>query len=192
MIRKNIDLLNFISNLKEEEHLYFIEENCTSKTIIAQQDTRTKWVYIIKQGIAKCSLNDDNGNEFIQEFFSEGMKFGELEVFNNKAIYCAMIAITNVVYYKISHENFTALLNSNKTFNTIVLKSLVTKLSEKGPRFAFQQNRTIKDNIFKLFQEFPTVLNIIPKQDIANYLGITLRSLNRSLNDLQIVKPETE
>ncbi len=187
MIRKNIDLLNFISNLKEEESLSFMKENCVSKTIIAQQDTRTNWVYIIKQGIAKCSLSDENGTEFIQEFFSEGMKFGELEVFNNQPIYCSMIAITDVVYYKISHQNFQFLLNTNKIFNKIVLEALVTKLSKKGPRFAFQQNRTIKDNILKLFKEFPTILKEIPKQDIANYLGITLRSLNRSLNDLQIV-----
>lgn len=184
MIRTNNELLSYIDNLRPKHKSCFTEENYNEKTVIAEQDIRTNWVYVIKEGIAKCSLMSEDGKEFIQDIFGEGMKFGELEVFNKKPIYCSMIAITNVIVYKINHQNFHYLLDTDKKFTSIVIQSLVSKISSKGPRFAFQHHKTIKENIQKLLIDFPDVIDKIPKQDIANYLGINLRSFNRVLNEI--------
>lgn len=185
MIRTNNNLLSYINNLKTEYQSFFIEEHFDKKTVIAKEGSRIKWIYIIKEGITKCSLTNEEGKEFIQEFFGKGMKFGELEAINDKAIYCSMSSITKVVTYKISHKNFHLLLNEDAEFNHLVLLSLVTKISNKGPRFALQQQKTVKDNIDKLLVDFPDILNQIPKQDVANYLGITIRSFNRVLSEIK-------
>ena len=76
MIRKNADLLQYITEklLKESEDT-IIAQSFSSGEKIVDQKKRVFSVYIIKSGITKCYLTEDNGVDFIQEFFGEGEIF---------------------------------------------------------------------------------------------------------------------
>jgi len=185
MIRTNIDFLTYLKKLQLLHPHYFSIENYTSKEVILKDHKKYQSLYIIHKGIAKCYFTDENGKESIQEFFGEGMQFGELEVFNNQLSYCSTEAITDVEVFKISHQHYLELLENDAAFNRLVIQSMVAKISYKAPRLSFQQSYSIEQNILKLKELYPNYDAVFSKKDIADYLGITLRSLNRVLNSLR-------
>jgi CRP-like cAMP-binding protein len=185
MIIKDVDFLAYIELLHQKHSGYFLLEKYKTKEVILKQDKKYSSLYIIKSGIAKCYLSDENGKDFIQEFLGEGMEFGELEVFSGALSFCSIEAISSVDVYKMSHQHYNELLENDPIFNRLVLKALAKKIGYKAPRHSFQQSYSIEKNILKLKKSYPEYYDIIPKNDIANYLGITIRSLNRTLNSLK-------
>ncbi|MEH6705105.1 Crp/Fnr family transcriptional regulator [Galbibacter orientalis] len=186
MIRKNADLLQYITEklLKESEDT-IIAQSFSSGEKIVDQKKRVFSVYIIKSGITKCYLTEDNGVDFIQEFFGEGEIFGELEAINGEVSFCCIEAINAVEVYKIEASYFDQLLEKDITFNKHILKALSKKLTYTAVRHAYNQSHTLEDNLLRLIHQFPTLIDEISKQDIANYLGITPRSLNRVLSTIK-------
>jgi len=185
MIRTNNELLGYTTELNKLEIQKFIaEQSFVPKQKIIQQGKKVFYVYIIKSGIAKCYLTEENGKDFVQEFFGAGEIFGEIETINNNTSFCYIEAITEMKVYKIPQKHFHKLLENNMKFNQLVLKSLAAKIKYKALRHSFNQSHTIESNILRLENHLPEFSKIISKEDIANYLGITLRSLNRTLNIL--------
>ncbi len=182
MIRTNIELLEYIRSSKNSNH-YFIKEEVEKKQKIIKQNSHSAFGYIIKNGIAKCYLTDENGNDFIEEFFSEGELFGEIEIINNTNNICSVEAISEMTLYKISKTNFQFLLKNDQKFNDLIMKSFAKKIQEKATRHSHNQLNPIKSNLSRLQQSTSMFMEIISKNDIASYLGISLRSLNRILND---------
>lgn len=184
MIRTNKELLDYVSKHSDSEgiseQIFF-----PSQTII-EQGKRVNSVCIIKSGIAKCFLTEENGNDFVEEFFGEGEIVGEIEIINNHVSVCAISAITELVIYKISVNNFKHLLETDKLFNQLILKALSAKIRYKASRHAHNQLNDVEANLLRIKKEFPDMFNAIPKLDIANYLGVTVRSLNRVLSDLKV------
>ena len=185
MIRTDFKFLEYIHALNAKNADLFELKTYQPKDIILQQTKSYQHLFIINSGITKCYLSDENGKDFIQEFLSNGMEFGELEVFSGNLSYCSIEAITMVEVFKISHKNYNYLLENDPVFNRLILKSMANKIGYKAPRHSFQQANSIEDNILKLQKEYPNYDQLFSKIDIANYLGVTLRSLNRTLNGLK-------
>jgi CRP-like cAMP-binding protein len=187
MIRQNKELLNYVMKLHQSEaNNAVIEQTFTPKQQIIQHGKQVIYVCIFKSGITKCFLTEDNGKEFIEEFFGEGEIVGEIEVINDHLSVANIEAISDLVVYKIKKDTFNRLLESDKTFNHLILKALSSKIHYKAIRHSYNQSHPVESNLLRLRKDFPDFISAIPKQDIANYLGITLRSLNRTLNDLKV------
>ncbi|MBL6447342.1 Crp/Fnr family transcriptional regulator [Fulvivirga sp. 29W222] len=185
MVRINKDLLAFVSRLYETESFnHFFLENYSPKQSLIKQGKKVFSVFIIKSGIAKCYLSEDNGKDFIQEFFSDGEIFGEIETINEHLSFCSIEAITDLQVFEIKGDKFHKLLRSNSKFNELILKAFANKVKYKAIRHGYNQSHTIEDKLLRLMNEFPELLQHISKQDIANYLGVTARSLNRTLSDM--------
>ncbi|MBL4746625.1 MAG: Crp/Fnr family transcriptional regulator [Flavobacteriaceae bacterium] len=181
MIRTGPEFLTYIEVLRHKYPQYFIIEKYGSNEVILSQQKRYHSLYCIKTGITKCYLSDENGKEFIQEFLGEGVNFGELEFFSGHLSFCSIKTITNVEVYKISYQYYDFLLENDAVFNRLVLKSMALKIGFKAPRHSFQHSYSIEENIIRLQKIAPNYAKIFSKNDIANYLGVTLRSLNRAL-----------
>ena len=138
---------------------------------------------IVQENITRINLNDVN--DFVEEFFGEGEIIGEIEIINNHTSVCGISAITELSIYKISSDNFKHLLDKDKIFNQLILKALSAKIRYKASRHAHNQLNDVEANLLRIKKEFPEIFDAIPKLDIANYLGVTLRSLNRVLSDLK-------
>jgi CRP-like cAMP-binding protein len=184
MIRTNQELLDYVS--KNHNPAIISEQIFTPFQTVFEQGKRVNSVFIIKSGIAKCFLTDENGNDFVEEFFGEGGIVGEIEIINNHVSVCGISAITELMVYKISADSFKQLLNIDKVFNQLILKALSAKIHYKASRHAHNQLHDVEANLLRIKKEFPEMFDAIPKLDIANYLGVTLRSLNRVLSDLKV------
>lgn len=185
MVRVNNELLAYVTKLYHSENEgYFTMQHYQPEQTVIQQGKYISFVYIIASGIAKCYLSEDNGRDFIQEFFSKGELFGEIEVIHGNLSFCSVEAITDLQVLQIKGENFRNLLKTDGKFNELILKSVANKVRYKAIRHGYNQSHALEDNLLRLIKEFPDLLQSISKQDIANYLGITLRSLNRTLSEL--------
>lgn len=170
---------------RSEEDDSVIEQTYSPQQIILEQRKRVFAVYILKSGITKCYMTEDTGVDFIQEFFGEGEIFGEIEMFNDELSFCSIEAITNVSVFKIPHGKFHKLLDTDARFRQLIMKSLASKVKYAAVRHSYNQSHTIESNLLRLKRQFPSLNETISKIDIANYLGITERSLNRTLNQLR-------
>ncbi len=186
MIRTNNELLNFFSrrdNWKRYDTIQEKQFKPGQKLIVQGKEGRC--VHIIKKGIAKCFVREENGKEFVQEFFSAGELLGEIEVLNNTCSFSAVMALTEVVTYYIGKDDFYSMMQSTGGFNLMVSRALATKLRDTAIRTSHQQTYPIAHNLNKLVQLSSKQAEMFSKKDIADYLGITLRSLNRTLKQMK-------
>lgn len=185
MIRTNKELFNYIIELARSGlSNSFTEQQYAPKQNILIEGKNVFSVYILKSGVVKCYLTTDTGNTFIQEFFGEGELFGELELMDETCSYCTIEAVDEVTVYKIQKSDFLKLLDEDKKLNRLFIKALIIKLKYKATRHSYNQSHTIEDKLLRLKMNFPELEKVISKQDIADYLGITLRALNRTIKTM--------
>jgi CRP-like cAMP-binding protein len=184
MIRTNKELFAYINKLAASNaDAGIVEQVFSPAQLILEEGKKVYSVYILKKGITKCYFHTDTGGKFIQEFFGEGELFGEIELMDDIRSYCTVEAIEEVTVYKILKKDFIRLIENDKRLNQLFIKALITKLKYKATRHSHNQLHTIEDNLNRLRLRVPDLETLIPKQDIADYLGITLRALNRTLKN---------
>jgi CRP-like cAMP-binding protein len=185
MIRTNTELFNYITHLVLSESTdLFTEHTFTPAQQILIEGKTVFSIYIMKSGMVKCYLTTDTGNKFIQEFFGQGELFGEIELLDDTGSYCTIEAIAEVAVYKIKKCDFLQLLERDKKFNQLFIAALISKLKYKATRHSYNQSHILEDKLARLKLKFPDLEKVISKQDIADYLGITLRALNRTMKTM--------
>lgn len=185
MIRVNCTFLDYIIKLKlSDSNCLITEHKAVVGEKIITQKTNVQSVYLIKEGLAKCYLTEETGNDFIQEFFGAGEVFGEIELITNESSFCTIEALVPTTYFRIPKKTFNTLLKADAIFNTFLLELLASKIRYTALRHSYNQSHTIEEKLRSLLNELPDLFKKISKNDIANYLGITIRSLNRVLPNL--------
>lgn len=188
MVLKNENLLKLItaiaiaSNTNKLEVVHFKKNEH-----IVDENKFLKYLYVIKEGVCKCVINESkNDKKFIIEFIGSGEIIGEIEAILGTKTMAQVIAITNLVVFKIELNTFKKLLDENKKFNDLILIELANKLKNTGVRTSIQQLNTIGSSLIKILKIQKEQNLIFSKNDLAEYLGITIRSLNRELKKLNI------
>lgn len=185
MIRIDKTALAFLERLYEtapdKVALRFIKRGQS----VVKQHTRLGHVLFLKSGIAKCFMTEENGKDFNQEFFGEGEVIGELEAIHGGLTISNVTATTDVSVYTIRVSEFNLLLETNPEFNKLIISRLAEKVRYTAIRASHQNTYTTEHNLLYLLKLFPDAAKLIPKKDLANYLGITVRSLNRTLLKLK-------
>lgn len=180
MIRTNQDLLQFIEQLPGIQQQTF-----PPGQKLFRQDQKAHHVYIVRQGIAKCYITEENSKDYILEFLGEGEVIGELELLTSAPILSTVEAVTELVVYKTDSAFFWHLLENNAAFNKIILKELATRVRQLAIRVSYQQLYPIEYTLLKLLSLFSYQELPLSKKDLADYLAITVRSLNRTIKQLR-------
>lgn len=184
MIRYNQELLACISEIAVKDKV--ISENLIQpKELLLQQNKEIHHLFIIKEGMAKCYITENNGKDYILEFLGSGEIIGELEVLNETKSITNIEAISNLSVFKIEKSHFLEILQKNWNFNLLIMKELAMRISQTASRASYQQNYPLEYSILKLIYLFSNQPLKLSKKDLADYLGITVRSLNRTLLALQ-------
>jgi CRP-like cAMP-binding protein len=180
MIRTNYDLLEFIQELPGIRL-----QTLTPGQKLLKQDEKAHHVYFVKQGVAKCYITEDNGKDYILEFFGEGEIIGELEMLHATPILSTVAAVTELEVYRTDSHTFLETLENNKLFNRIILKELATRVRQLAIRVSYQQLYPVEYTLLKVLSLFSNQAIPLSKQDLADYLAISVRSLNRTLKQLR-------
>jgi len=191
MLRTNNAFLVYVEQLyqfqqrKEEILLKEFSEG----QLLLQQGQRATKVYLIKEGITKVFFDEGNDKGFIVEFLGKGEVLGDIEVIKNMPCLCNIQALTPVQVFAISIPYIKSLLEKDLSFNKLLLEAYAERIINTSTRASFQQMHTVEDTLAKLLQIQKTQGLDISKEDMAAYLGITIRSLNRALKKL---RPESK
>jgi CRP-like cAMP-binding protein len=145
---------------------------------LIEQGEETNNVFVIKSGVVKVSIADQD-KEFILEFMGEGEVLGDLEAIRNVPAISTVRAISELSVYMMDKASFRDLLARHGAFNMAMLETLAVKVANTGTRSARQQLNTLEHNLANLLEVLESERLPCTKQELADYLGITLRSLNR-------------
>ncbi|WP_300703186.1 Crp/Fnr family transcriptional regulator [Bacteroides sp.] len=185
MSRTNLLLLSFIEKAYNEDPKKGVTLKDYSKgTLLCKQDEQPYKIAIVRNGFAKCFYSEDNGKDFILEFLGKGEIIGEIEALRNIKCLCNVEAVTDVQVYVFSTSYFKSLLDNNHQFSRILLEELAERIINTSCRAAHQQLYTIKYGLSKLLDLQDKQGIKLSKTDMASYLGIEIRSLNRFLKEL--------
>lgn len=182
MLRTNLEFLSFIEQFYADNP----DSNILQKTFepgrkIIEQGETISYVYLIKDGITKCFISEENGRNFIIEFLGKGEVMGELEALKRINCLCNVEAISKVIVYAIPDYRFFELIEKNTAFTKILLQELSTRIIQTSSRASFQQLYTLEYGLLKLLELQREAQITISKEDMAAYLGISVRSFNRTL-----------
>ncbi|MEZ2444854.1 Crp/Fnr family transcriptional regulator [Chitinophaga sp. RCC_12] len=187
MLRTNPAFLHFMEQFtasSAEGEAVAIKTFAAGTRLIRQGDTISH-VYIIREGITKCYIEEDNGKDYIFEFLGKGEITGDLEGIRKEKCLCNIEAITPVTAYAIPHTLFSWLLVNNTEFNRLMLEELVIRIRQTCIRASYQQLYPVEYALLRLLALEAEQDIVIPKKDMASYLGITIRSFNRTLKELR-------
>ena len=186
MLRTNPTFLSFMERLERETPDPLIRLKSFPKGFrFIEQGDQIRNIYIIKEGITKCFISEANGKDYIIEFLGKGEVVGELEAIKNVSCLCSIEALSEVVAYAIPDHLFHSMLEKNTEFTKLVLQELATRVFQMSSRASFQQLYTLEYGLQKLLQLQTDEEISISKEDMADYLGISVRSFNRILKQLE-------
>lgn len=186
MLRTNQTFLNYLEQLyTRQDHKGNIVLKSFEKgdKILTQNEISMK-IMLIKSGITKCYFVEENDKEYIVEFLGKGEIVGEIEVIKNVPCLCSIEAITEVTVYSMSIPYFQSLIKNDLTLNNLLLDVFAERIVNTSSRASYQQLHTTEHTLSQLLEVKSKEMEI-SKEDMAAYLGITLRSLNRALKELQ-------
>ncbi|MFY7843509.1 Crp/Fnr family transcriptional regulator [Chryseobacterium gambrini] len=186
MLRTNQTFLDYLEGLySSEEHKgnIVLESFEKGDKILIQNQISTK-IMLVKSGITKCYFVEENGKEYIVEFMGKGEIIGEIEVIKNVTCICSIEAITEVTVYSMSIPYFQALIKKDLTLNNLLLDVFAERIFNTSSRASYQQLHKTEHTLSQLLEVKSREMEI-SKEDMATYLGTTVESLNRALEELQ-------
>lgn len=186
MLRTNQTFLDYLEGLySSEEHKgnIVLESFEKGDKILVQNQISTK-IMLVKSGITKCYFVEENGKEYIVEFMGKGEIIGEIEVIKNVPCICSIEVITEVTVYSMSIPYFQALIKKDLTLNNLLLDVFAERIFNTSSRASYQQLHKTEHTLSQLLEVKSGEMEI-SKEDMATYLGTTVESLNRALEELQ-------
>jgi len=187
MLRTNQIFLNYIENLyeKKKSREEIVIRSFSKGERMLMQDEKPSKIMLVKQGITKCFFTEENGKEYIVEFLGKGEIIGEIELIRNIPCLCSIEAVTEVAVYAVTVSYFQSLIKNDLALNNLLLDVFAERIINTSRRASYQQLYAVEHTLAQLL-ELQAEQNIeISKEDMAAYLGITVRSLNRSLKKLK-------
>lgn len=185
MLRTNPSLLSYAEDLyRTQGSPEIVLKTFARDSMLLHQGTPTSWLYIIKEGITKCFLSEENDKDYVIEFLSAGEITGDLEMIRSLPCLCNIQALTNVQAYAIRASYFRSLLERDHALTRLMLELLAERVVNTSIRASFQQLYTMEHGLKKLIDFRDKQQIELSKEDMAAYLGITLRSLNRLLKNI--------
>lgn len=182
MVRKKPEILQIIKGLVHNGLAQgVLLRHFPKGHLLIGQGTVTTNVFLIHSGIVKCSYAEDNDKEYIFEFLGEGEVLGEIEAICRTPAMSSVRAISDLSVYMLDKTSFLDLLGRNAGFNAAILELMAVRLADTAVRSARQQLNPLEHNLAQLLDALEKEKVPCTKQELADYLGITVRSLNRML-----------
>lgn len=185
MIKTNLQLRNLMEELtgNDATKSAITLRNLKPKQRLIVQEQPLQSVYIIRSGVSKCFITENNEKDYILDFLGEGELLGEIEAIRHTKATCTVEAITPLTVYAISSLQFHHFFKTLPAFGSVVLELMATRLARISEKAARQQLYTLSEILPQLLATLESQQITFTKQDLSEYLGISVRSLNRLLKE---------
>lgn len=134
----------------------------------------------IEKGIARCFVNDYNGNDITTDFFRDNeFIINELSLFMQEQSAENIIALTDCICWEIFYDDFQNLYHSIPGFSEWGRMFMTEKLFNYKKRTLEMITLPAKERYLQFMRNNPIIIQNVPLKYIASYLGITDTSLSR-------------
>ncbi|TIH12936.1 Crp/Fnr family transcriptional regulator [Marinifilum sp. JC120] len=146
-------------------------------------------VFIILSGSMKVHLNMAKGSEYLVALEGPGKLLGEVEALTGTPAACSVTALGECRVAAVLPADYETWLAENHRFALLVNRILSFRLQSFTRRAAVNLSYPLEYSVLKMikmqFEEHGSLVLQISKEEIANYLGTSLRSINRIIKGLQ-------
>ncbi|WP_421902724.1 Crp/Fnr family transcriptional regulator [Maridesulfovibrio sp.] len=156
-------------------------------------------VFIILSGSMKVHLNMAKGSEYLVALEGPGKLLGEVEALTGSLAACSVTALEECRVATVLPADYETWLAEDHRFALLVNRILSFRLQSFTRRAAVNLSYPLEYSVLKMikmqFEEHGSRVLQISKEEIANYLGTSLRSINRifkGLQDKNILAPNKE
>ena len=185
MFQEASNFLNFVEELYTQDTAGVSLVEFNAKEMLMHQGSAAQHVFILKSGLCKISLVEENGKEYILAFLSTGEILGELELIRDEPRLCSVQALNKVEAYKLTKTCFLNLLNTDLKLNRLIINAYAERITNTSKKASFQKLYSTENGLQRILKLQETENTEISKADLSAYLGISVRSLNRSLKKLK-------
>lgn len=149
-----------------------------------------QYFYVLKKGVAKLIYEEANTKAIILDIFHANDFFGEMEMLGLSYYDRSIIALTDCELYKITKEQFMDLYENCSAFSLHILRALCERLLQSGDSKINAEFMFLREKVFRLIQDNLDEKGhfLYSKNVLAEMAGVSIRSLNRSLAELQSKK----
>lgn len=184
MHTKLIEVISKKVNLTKEDISlcteYFEPISYSKNLIVEEQDKIPEYLYFIASGFMRLFYYDDNGDEvttqlnYAMDFTASYLRFIH-GIKSKENIEC----ITDCELLRISKQNLKTLIDKSENFKLFSLKIFEQAISVAEKRANDLATLKAELRYKKLMEENPTIIQNVPIQYIASYLGMKPESLSR-------------
>jgi CRP-like cAMP-binding protein len=159
---------------------YFELKSVAKNNIVEEENKVPKHLYFLSKGFMRLFYYDDNGDEITTFIVSQNRFITSFtnfinEVKSNENLEC----ITNCEFYRIERSKLIELIDKNenfKKFSLVIFEQAATTNQIRANDFA---TLTAELRYKKMVEHQPEIIQHVPIQYIASYLGIKPQSLSR-------------
>ena len=159
---------------------FFETVSVNRNTIIEDQEKIPTFLYFIDTGFMRLFYYDENGDEITTYLCSpNGFIASFLNLINQKPATENVECITDCQLLKISRQNLISLIDKSENFKKFSLSIFEKVMALSQIRANDLATLTAELRYKKMIAEQPHLLQNIPIQYIASFLGIKPQSLSR-------------
>lgn len=177
MYNHNVDLTT-AHILHDYKHLFQYKKYSKGDLII-KEHTEVRELYYISSGLVKLSYIDDQAKEFILSFAFENWWETDFSAFYNQekaTLYLQCLEDTEV--YCLSYEHYQQLIEEKKLTNYFLDKAIKGHIASQKRIFALLSHDP-KQLYEQFLNDYPTLVQRLPKSTMALYLGVSRETLSR-------------
>lgn len=159
---------------------YFEPVTSTKNCIIEEQDKIPQYLYFIASGCMRLFYYDENGDEITSHISSANNFLASfLSFINQKKAKENVECITECALLRISRTNIVTLIDNSENFKHFSLIIFEQAIASAEIRANDLATLVAEQRYKKLMETQPDILQNVPIQYIASYLGIKPQSLSR-------------
>lgn len=188
-----MNLKRYLQSIKEMSddkaaliNTYFKEENLTKGSLLIQEGKTSKKSYFIESGIIRCYIIDLNGDEVTTRFYSAPDFLNDyLSFFDQIPSKENYELLTDCKLYSINFENVQYCFHNIPEFREWGRMLLTLNYVHINQKMISLHKETALERYVNLKDKHPEIIEQVPLNIIASYLGITKYSLSRIRKELQ-------
>jgi len=159
---------------------HFKKENYTKGTLLIEDGKTSKKSYFLETGIIRCYIIDIEGDEVTTRFYSAPDFLNDyLSFFEQKPSEENYELITDCVLYSIDFENVQHCFHTIPEFREWGRMLLTLNYVYVNRRMISMHKETAQERYLNLLNSHPEIIQAVPLNIIASFLGITKYSLSR-------------
>lgn len=173
-------IVTFDDKMFEEILNFFKSERFRKKQYVIQENQLVDKVYFVESGILKNVFIDNTGKEHILQFACENWWISDFPAFfKQEKSTLAVECISDSKLLSITHSDLDLVCNKypkiehffrvKSNFGYVALQQRILSLMTQSTKTRYEN----------FCNQYPDIQQKIPKQQIANYLGVSRETLSR-------------